>query len=406
MTDLRGRFADLRDEIERLTVPDLTPRPPTGGPVGPGGPAVRRLATVALALVVAAASTLLLVRAFRADDRPPAIDSEPTTFDPRVAFTVPVGPRGQTNAIAAAGGSIWVTAYGVEGGAGPDRSAVLQLYPASGQVVRTIPIEATNSWEVGGYGIAVGFDSVWIAGGSTLGGGSQTALVRVDAQTGDVLATIPLGGSGGAADVDVNDEGVWVTLRAGDADELVLVDPATNAVADRIPLPERYARKVIATDSMVIAEELVWSGNRGPCSELTSIDPQTHAVMARSEPFPGPCSLTRLIEWRDQAWGTTADDRFVPIDPATALPGDSGYPFEHGHGPRSFLLPSETGIWYAAYPGENGEPPDRLTRIDPATGERTTYPLDVGAIAAVMDGDSIWTLSFDGEVTRIDLNPH
>lgn len=408
MADLRERFAELREEIDRLPDPDLAPPHLSRGPIRPrAGRPLQRLATAVLALVVATISTVLVVRAFSGSDRRVPIDAPaPTTFDPQVAFTVPVSPNGQTNAIVAAADSIWVTAYGVEGGAGRDRSVVFQLDATTGRVVRTIPILALPSWEVGGYGVTAGFGSVWIAGGGSLDRGYETILERIDPVNGAIVATIPLGGSGGGADVDVNDEGVWVTIRAGEADELVLVDPVTNSIVDRISLPQRYARVVIATEGIVIAEELVWIGDRGPCSVLTSIDPATHAIVARSDPFPEPyCSTTRLVEWRGVAWGTTNDYRLIPIDAETALPVGEGFAFEPKHGPRSFLLPSDTGIWYAAYPGGNGVRPDRLTRIDPTTGERTTYPLEVGAIAAVMDGDSIWTLSFDGEVTRIDLNP-
>lgn len=408
MTDLRGRFTELREEIEGLPTPDLrAPAAPSMGRASSARRKSRRIATVTLALLVAAASTWVVVRAFRASDKPIPVDvPSPTTFDPRVAFTVPVGPNGQTNAIVAAGGSIWVTAYGVEGGAGRDRSVVFQLDPTTGRITKTIPISGLPTWEVGGYGVSAGFGSVWIAGGGLLDRGYETVLERIDPQSGTVAATIPLGGSGGGADVDVNDEGVWVTIRAGQADELVLVDPATNSVADRIPLLEQYARVVVATRDMVIAEELVWMSGNGPCSVLTSIDPRTHAIVARSDPFPEPdCATTRLVEWEGWAWGTTTNYELAPIDPVTALPTAGEFAFEQSHGPRSFLLPSDTGIWYAAYPGGNGVRPDHLTRIDPTTGERTSYPLELGGIAAVMDGDSIWILSFDGDVSRVDLNP-
>lgn len=408
MTDIQERFERLRKEIDRLPVPDFDRSAAVSarGRAEPRFGPMRRIGTVTLALFVAVASTYLVVRAFgganRVDTQRTTQTSSPETFDPIETARIPVGPQGQTNAILAAGGSIWVTAYGVEGGFGLDDSVLVRIDPATDRVRQTIPIHASPSWTFGGDGVAVGFDSIWIAGAGTIDGDGQTLLDRIDPRTGDVLATISLQVHAGAADVAVNTHGVWVTTRTDTVGELVRVDPANNAVVDRIPLMEEYVRDVAATNDAVIVEELVWTDGEGPCGVLTSVDPTTRAVVARAV-LPG-CGMTRLQAWQGQVWGTTGSG-LVPIDPSTALPTDEGYDFKPGHNPRSFLLPTETGIWYAAYPGGNGERPDRLSRIDPDTGLITEYPVVVGALAAVMDGDSIWALSFDGTVTRIDLRP-
>ncbi|HYY09008.1 MAG TPA: hypothetical protein VFA25_10445, partial [Actinomycetota bacterium] len=192
--------------------------------------------------------------------------------------------------------------------------------------------------------------------------------------------------------------------------EVLRVDPATNQVVQRIPLQSDYVRTVVAGRDGVLVEERVWEGNQGPCPVLTAIDPSSNEIVAR-QPTGDPCASTssaayRLIPWEGEIlgeFGGPAGESFGPIDPSTALPTGDGFAFEPDHFPRGFLVPDETGFWYGAYPGGNGNRPDRLARMDPTSGEITDYMELHGGIAAAVLNGSLWTLNYDGTVTRIDL---
>jgi hypothetical protein len=380
----------------------------------------QRLAAGGLALALAAVGTTIAVRAFSASHGSPTTVPTPTPTptstptltpvpepSPHEVTTFKVGPTAQTEAILAADGSIWVTAYGVPGGGGVDRDVLFRIDPATNEVVAKIAINTAPTWVGGGGGVTFADGSIWVTGGGRVAGeGPQALLDRIDPATNEVVTTIPLGGRYGG-DVAANTEGIWVAISGDQNTDVIQVDPATNEVVSRIPLPSTQVRRIAATDDAVLVEEHVWEGNQGPCGVLTSIDPNTAVIVAR-EPSGDPCQTVNPaagnpLVWDGAIWGLTSD-RFVPIDPKTALPAGNGFAFEPDHSPRSFLVADETGIWYGAYPGGNGVRPDRLARMDPTTGDITDYmQLTNGSIAASIIDGSLWTLNYDGTVTRIDL---
>jgi hypothetical protein len=406
MTDVRTTLERLRDSVER---------PPDGfGRLVDYRSRSRvrqRVTAVVLALAIGAAGTVLAIHALGGGGpstgsvQSPTPSSTPAShiaFDPVEVETFRVGPQGQTNSITAAAGSLWVTAYGVQGGGGDDRAALLWIDPKTSSVAQTIPLEGSPSWETGGGGVVATDDSLWVTGVARLAGeGAQAIVSRVDLATGSVVATIPLGGNLGA-DVAINSDGVWVAIFGKENAELVQVDPSTNAVIGRTALPSNYVRRIVAVDGAVLLEEFEWRGG-GPCGFFTAVDPTTGTIIAR-EPVSAECGLASLKVWDDGTWASFGG-RFAPMDPHTAQPAEGGFSFEQHHEPRGFLVTDRSGIWYAAYPGNDGNGPDRLTRMDPTTGEITEYDmrLDHGALDAATLGGSLWTANFDGTVTRIDL---
>jgi hypothetical protein len=364
-----------------------------------------------MALAIGATGVFVALSAFGEGGPTTAPLESPTTssalnegraLDPKEGATIPVGHQGQVRSITAAAGQVWVTASGVPGGGGVDRAALLRLDPAKNAVVETIPIEGSPSWETGGGGVVSADGSLWVAGGAQTGDGqSQAILSRVDSANGDILATIPLGGQFGA-DVAVNSDAVWVAIFGAQSAEVVRVDPSTNAVVGKIRLPSGYVRRIVAIEGAVMVEEEEWGGGSGPCGFLTTIDPSTDSILAR-EPVSADCNLASLKVWDGQVWAAFGG-HFAPIDPHTTRSLGGGFAFEPNHEPRGFLVTDPSGIWFSAYPGADGDTPDRLTRIDPTTGKIAGYlSLDHGPIdGAVLDG-SLWILNYDGTVTRVDL---
>src|SRR5438128_948755 len=158
MDDLKERLR----EIERHPAPEywdrVVERARSGPDIEPDqqGPGRRGVVAV-VALVIGLAGVGLAMRAFQVSDRPrpvatgesssPAPLPPATAFDPRIEGTFQVGPNGQTNSILYADGSVWVTARGVHGGGGPDRSMLFRIDPATQEIVARIPIRGAPAME-------------------------------------------------------------------------------------------------------------------------------------------------------------------------------------------------------------------------------------------------------------------
>jgi len=335
----------------------------------------------------------------------PSTTVEPGTLppaDPRIAATVPiVGAPGSASAILYAEGSVWVTGNFVDGGGGVDGSMLFRVDAATNEIVAMIPLEGAPGFVSGGGGLAYGFGSVWVAGYARVDGSSQAVAQRVDPTSDTVIATIPLGGIWGA-DVAIDGTSVWVGYFGEDHAGVARIDPITNAVTADLPLPSGYVRRVTAVPGGVVATELEWNGNRGPCTVLTAIDPATATIVAR-EPVGKDCGGADLFAWDGEIWGSGAG--LQRVDPSTALLVGDPIPFEPERFPRSFVLAHGREVWFGAYPGGNGNHSDRVARLDAATGA-VEYFLEAGGTDAVFapETGTIWILQFDGSLIRVDLN--
>jgi YVTN family beta-propeller protein len=101
---------------------------------------------------------------------------------------------------------VWISSYA--------ENEVVGIDPATNEVVTTLAVPE------GPCGVTVGFDSVWVSGGS------QT-VARIDPESGETLATIAIPGE--IYDVQAGPDAVWATDRTNGT--LVRIDPATNEIA-------------------------------------------------------------------------------------------------------------------------------------------------------------------------------
>jgi hypothetical protein len=394
----RGATPNLEDELDRERI----------GPL-PGSP-TRRVVTAGLALLVAFGGFALATSAFVGEPpiegkTPPIPTVDPGPLlpaDPRIAASIPVGPQGNTTAILYAEGSVWVAAASfVEGGGGIDGAMLFRVDAATNEIVAEIPLEGAPTFVSGGGGLAYGFGSVWVAGYGQVEGSSQAIVLRVDPASNFVIATIPLGGTHGA-DVAVDERSVWAAYFGDDHAGVARIDPATDSVIADTALPSSYVRRITAAGGGVVATELEWAVNEGPCMVLTAIDPVTAAISAREPLGPG-CGGMQLFMWNDEIWASAAT--LQRVEPATATLVGEPILFEPEHSPRSFVLGTDREVWFGAYPGGDGNRPDHLARLDPATGA-IEYFIEAGGTDAVFAPETrtIWVLEFDGSLTRIDLN--
>jgi hypothetical protein len=366
----------------------------------------QRLTAVLLALIVAAAGTGLAVRAFQQNATPAPAETptpEPTLApaSPRVVWTVPVGPKGQTSAILYAEDGLWVSFYQATADPHVQDSFLARLDSGTGKEVARIEAPVPT-WEFGGGGLAAGFGSIWVTGTDPASPNQARTLVdRVDPATNRVIARIPLEGQGGA-DIAIGPDAVWVAFFGKQHAGVARIDPATNQVVATIQLQSDYVRHIAAAGDAVILSELVWPDDQGPCGILTSIDPESNRVVARTPADQGCNAVIRPLAWDGEIWASGLG--LSRVDPETARLVGKPLAYDQGRFPRSFLLLGKTEFWFAAYPGGNGTGPDILARMNPATGQVEYFDgVDPSGIAATLGPDTIWTLSFDGSVTRIDL---
>jgi Tol biopolymer transport system component len=308
-------------------------------------------------------------------------------------------PPGSASSLLYAFGSVWVAWFDGSG------ARVTRIDAATNAIVATIPIEDSPGWVSGGGGIAEGFGSIWVTGVSRQGG----VLQRIDPATNRMVSAIQLDKDfyGLAADVTVEENGVWVASMPLDKDGasfLYRVDPATDQVITEIPLQYEYERHVIAVNGTVVVRQHHWHDDgSGPYTIFTSIDASTNSLNANTseDAFWG------MWLWEGQLWAGVGSFstgyQLVRVDPVTlstigeAVPIDADRigSFEAGEG----------GIWFVTAAGVNQwQQPFKVNRFNPETGRvdvSETVPEAGGQDMAVGDG-AIWFLK-DGNVLRFDF---
>src|SRR5436853_3217526 len=162
--DLRDRLAAVRDRIKpedsEGTLEDLRRRRSSRRR--------RQKATVmAVALLIAAGSLSFVVRAFQGSGATLSntTPSNAAIVVPQLGRSIQVGPHGQTTDMVKGFGKLWVSAYGVEGGSGVDKTALLEVNPQTMAVERTLPVPSVATWETGGGGLLAADDALWLAAG-------------------------------------------------------------------------------------------------------------------------------------------------------------------------------------------------------------------------------------------------
>lgn len=326
-----------------------------------------------------------------------------------VAATTTVGAGGAVRSVVYGVGAVWVAVTGKPSGPG----TVVRIDPETNEIVATIPVGAVPGWEVGGAGMTIGAGSVWVTGSvedpSDPPMGTDAVLVRIDPATDEVAAaTIPLG-HGSDGDVAVDESGVWVVVGGNGRGELVRVDPSTNEVVARIPIaheaaPYQDLREVVTVDGVVLVNQPTFE-NGG--TAIPAVDAATNQVLGTAvirEPDDLDSSIGPLVARKGEVW---ADNGYqlVRIDPRTGhLLGEAA---ELPEALAAGLLTSDDrGLWFLGYNGRTGSGPRTLSLFDPETGEVQVF-VDVPGIAPnamAVGPNSVWTLDYHGTLTRVALN--
>jgi streptogramin lyase len=255
---------------------------------------------VAIVLAAAAAMLVVLIVVVRTRDAVTPVDT-PVTAGPttsaapsapattvlpaveelggRLRATIPVGNT--ADSIAVTDDAVWVSGW--------DGTTVSRIDARTNEVT-------TVDVGVAGTNVAVGEGGVWVG----VDGGR---LLRLDPDSGEVIATIDTGDDAAASPL-TGDGVVWVQDLANGV--VSRVDPQTNEVTATVDLT---TAGVGGAGGMVIADGLVWVNTcRGPLS----IDPQTLAV---SDPVALDDCGNSIGLSGGSLWVGLPDQRTARIDP-------------------------------------------------------------------------------------------
>jgi outer membrane protein assembly factor BamB len=219
-------------------------------------------------------------------------------------------------------------------------------------------------------GLAVGFGSLWIPSCG------EHKLVRVDAETGALQATIAAGPADDEGGIAVGAGSVWmVTSKEGD---LVRVDPGTNTVIAHLRLPVGSFNPAFGNGSLWV------TCNTG--GTLVRVDPTTNKVVSETPVGPMPRFLTvgaGSIWVLNQGDGTVARVT-ATTGKRTALIA-AGIP---GHGGE--ITFGDNAVWATVldYP---------ITRIDPATNTVCGQWHGRGGDSIRIGHGSLWLTNLRGE---------
>jgi hypothetical protein len=161
--------------------------------------------------------------------------------------------------VAAAEGGVWLIRAGT-------KNELIEVNPQ----IQSRSVVFSEPAPDGASAVRAGYGAVWVASPSL------DRVTRIDPGSGDVVATIDVGGEPDLLAIGAN--AVWTLDQAHG--NLSRIDPATNGVVATVSLGEAIDRGQIA-----FGGGCVWV--RGSTTLLYQIDPQTDQVVRRYGPASG-----------------------------------------------------------------------------------------------------------------------
>jgi streptogramin lyase len=292
----------------------------------------------------------------------PGIQRDIAALPPVATFIV----KGHPDWLAVTEDAVWVASSNV--------NHVVRLDAATNQPGTIITIAEPCS------GMATDFGSLWIPSC-----GNHT-LVRTDAKTGAIQATIQAGPADSEGGIATGAGSVW--LVTSKASELDRIDPATNRVVARITIPTGSFNPVFANDSIWVSSS---QGNA-----LVRVSPATNTVTSSTPIGPMPRFLT---VGAGSVWVLNQGDGSISrVDAAsgkliaTIAAGIPGFGGEIAFGAGS--------VWATVFKFP-------ITRVDPATNTVVRQWHGEGGDSIRYGHGSLWLTSYSGEkVWRLDVPPN
>ncbi len=336
---------------------NLGPRAPHG--VGHGG-----IATLLLFL-----SAVLVGAAGCSEDPEPGTDPKPSALSPSDKGLPPVETLDEAHGrtlhvddadwIQVIDGVPWTTVP----------KAVVRLSPQTGKETARIKTDTGTC-----TAMDVGYGALWAGDCS-----GPSRLLRIDPGSGRLIASIPLGGGlvpEGSVAADTG--GVWAIVSARSGVRLVRIDPATNRVTDRFPVP-------LSAVGVRAGLGGVWVTDPGN-GRLLRIDPDTGRILARTKTGAGArfFSVGEGGVWVQN----NVDGTVTRVDPKTdevvaTIPVDSGFI-------RGGDLAVGGGYVWARVSSA------MVAQVDPATNTAVvSYGPGAGSGSVAADDKLVWITAHD-----------
>jgi streptogramin lyase len=274
-----------------------------------------------------------------------------------VRVVVNGGPGG---ALGAAGGSAWLTTRGTTRLYRVDaatRLETLAATPASLLPSGSLPGSQST--------VLVSGDSLWVATGNR--------LLRLDRRSGAVRASLPISDLGPTHAVISDGSTIWAA--SGDAGAVYRIDAATGQIVATIPVRSTPFTGNRDPGGLAALDGMIWVVGEGT-SSIAGIDPRTDQV-ART--FVVPRQPSDIVAAGGSLWIASATSgRIDRVDPMTGSVTAS-----ISIAAPAALATSDDAVWTAS-----GSTVERIS-VD---GSTVTDRIDVhGVVFAVAgDGDSVW----------------
>lgn len=281
-------------------------------------------------------------------------------------------------------GAVWVPNAG--------SGTLSRIDPQTNEIVATIPIgkaEPNNEVFVPSR-VTIGDGFIWAAKND------EDSVVQINPETNQVVATIPIGVEPFA--LAVNEGTLWVTSRVENS--VVRVDLNPQQIVATI-------NDVKDPAAIVVTEDAVWVANHRD-DAVTRIDPLTNEIVASvslgsrsSNPNCGTC-VSGLTIGEDTIWVSVATGGVVRIDPQTnqvvaTIPTKGG---------TFGIVNNDQGIWFANWENQ------AVLRIDPQSNQITGAIPFSAPLAFLASGEgALWaTTDFSdtrsqNKIIRFDVQP-
>jgi outer membrane protein assembly factor BamB len=232
----------------------------------------------------------------------------------------------------------------------------------------------------------IGAGSVWI----TEDAGS---VLRLDPDTGRVIARVPVGDS--AAGVAASADAIWVVAAPqGHENRVVRIDPRINRVVARTPSFGPFDVTIAAAPGAVYVQT-----NKQAAGPMRRIDPATN----RPEGAFGRRHVSAIAVGGDRLWTLSQDGMLEWRDAAGGRPLgrlDGFPPLAPGGSWRNGIAADATGAWVST--GDDGS----VTRV--SAGGKAEWTVELGADGPIaLAGGSLWVTLNDvggrnAELVRVD----
>lgn len=339
---------------------------------------------------------------------PSPVPSEPASVEVRVTTTHGIAEF--PDAVVAGEGGVWVSAPRNDGSGAGD---VVRLDPNTGDIVARIPVQALPGWEFGGAGMTVADGSVWVVGSIGAGPTCCTAFVtRIDPSTDAVSDEIEVPGQVlFGADVWVDGSSMYVLsfVEGGTSLELAKVDVATHAIEWRVPVPGQWSQTVF------VAGGSVWVLGTHPDAHgpievdmLYRLDPASGALV---DQIPFRTAIYIPVLQADTIWFRT-EDGAQRLDATSAE--FIGEPVQPAPGccTGAFVSDGADGVWVMSSPGAGVE--RSIWHIDSSGNVVVSGTIDDRQAFQDMEGQSyafdpvtqtIWVQHYGDSVSRVEILP-